>query len=69
MNIYLYQLSWCFPPALEKKREENYRNVAFKSRPCLNDIGVSLEGFSGMQIIFRFLSTAAAFFVYFFLLK
>ncbi len=30
--------------------------------------GVSLEDFSGMQTIFSFLSAAAAFFVYFFVL-
>jgi hypothetical protein len=51
---------------LEKKREKNYRSVALKSRPCLSDEGASLDGFSEAQIIFSFLSTAAAFFVYFF---
>jgi len=32
----------------------------------LSDEGASLDGFSETQIIFSFLSTAAAFFVYFF---
>jgi hypothetical protein len=44
---------------LDKKREKNYRSVALKSRPCLSDEGVSLDGFSETQIIFSFLSTAA----------
>jgi hypothetical protein len=35
----------------------------------LSDEGASLDGFSETQIIFSFLSTAAAFFVYFFGLK
>jgi len=51
---------------MNKKRLENYRSVALKSRPCLSDEGASLDGFSVTQIIFSFLSTAAVFFVYFF---
>jgi len=55
------------PPlsAFEKKRKENWRNEAVKKRPCLTTNGRSLDAFSGMQAIFSFLSTAAAFFVYF----
>ena len=44
---------------MNKKRKKNYRSVAFKSSPCLSDEGASLDGFSVMQIIFSFLSTAA----------
>ena len=49
---------------MNKKRKKNYRSVAFKSRPCLSDEGASLDGFSVMQIIFSFLSTAAINFLF-----
>jgi hypothetical protein len=54
--------------AFEKKRLENCRNEAVKKRPCLTTNGRSLDALSEMQTIFSFFSTAAAFFVYFFLL-
>lgn len=52
--------------ALEKKRLENCRSEAVMKRPCLTTAGRSLDAFSGTQAIFSFLSTATAFFVYFF---
>jgi len=54
--------------ALEKKREKNSRSVAVKKRPCLTSrpqVVRSLDALSETQTIFSFLSTAAAFFVYF----
>jgi len=54
--------------ALEKKRKENCRSEAVKKRPCLTirlSAERSLDALSETQTIFSFLSTAAAFFVYF----
>ena len=51
--------------AFDKKRKENCWSEAVKKRPCLTTNGRSLDAFSETQTIFSFLSTAAAFFVYF----
>ena len=67
--LILYALSLS---ALEKKRQENWRSVAVKKRPCLTIRLLaerSLDALSETQTIFSFLSTAAAFFVYFLGLK
>jgi len=58
--------------ALEKKRKENCSSEAVKKRPCLTIRPLaerSLDALSETHTIFSFLSTAAAFFVYFLGLK